>query len=422
MLPTSHLVPMNEMPLARASTDEALLLADAFSDFIAASAKLEGSYRDLQIEVAQLGSELADRNAELEASLRSNEQMRLALVEIVDSMPCGVLVLGEDARVLRMNPEAKRLLALPGAPGSRKQAAGDPADPADLDEIAARTGVDLNPFCAIEGESEISFPLSGTGAAGRRWIELRTRRLTAEPGGAKAILILGDISAHKQAEQDREAGRRALALAEVAATLAHEIRNPLASLELFAGLLEEEPARSAEWLTHLRAGLRGLAGTVNNVLSFHGVGFPHMRPLELGKALAAATEFVRPITGQAGLVLSFGGGGLEGRVLANEAALQQLLLNLVTNAVRHTPSGGSIAVSLTQTDAAHLRVEVSDTGCGIAPEHLPHIFRAGWSASGASSGLGLAVCQRIAAQHGTELRVASEPGRGTTFQMELNLL
>ncbi len=417
---------MNELllPIARPSADEALLLADAFSDFIAASAKLEGSYRDLQIEVAQLGSELADRNAELEASLRSNEQMRLALVEIVDSMPCGVLVLGADARVLRMNPEAKRLLALQGGPESQaRQAAADPADPADLDEIAARTGVDLNPFCAIEGESEISLaPPGGTGAAGRRWIELRTRRLTAEPGGAQAILILGDISAHKQAEQDREAGRRALALAEVAATLAHEIRNPLASLELFAGLLEEEPSRSAEWLTHLRAGLRGLAGTVNNVLSFHGVGFPHMQPLELGKALAAATEFVRPITGQAGIALSFHGAGLQGKVLANEAALQQLLLNLVTNAVRHTPSGGSIAVSLTQPDVAHLRVAVSDTGSGIAPEHLPHIFHAGWSASGSSSGLGLAVCQRIAAQHGTELRVASEPGRGTTFQMELNLL
>ena len=416
MLPTSHLVPMNEqlLPLTRPSADEALLLADAFSEFIAASAKLEGSYRDLQVEVAQLGSELAARNAELEASLRSNEQMRLALVEIVDSMPCGVLVLGEDARVLRINPEARRLLDMQGG--------REDFLPSDLEEIAVRTGVDLKPFCAIEGESEFSFAPVRAESGARRWIELRTRRLTAEPGDAKTILILGDVSAHKQAEQDREEGRRALALAEVAATLAHEIRNPLASLELFAGLLEEDPARSSEWLTHLRAGLRGLSGTVNNVLSFHGVGFPHLQPLALGPAIAAAVEFVRPITAQAGLALSLQGGEIAGSVLANEAALQQLILNLVINAVRHTPAGGSLAISLTQPDAEHLRLEVSDTGCGIAPEHLPEIFRPGWSGRGASSGLGLAVCQRIAAQHGSVLRAASKLGCGATFQMELVLL
>ena len=419
-----------------------MLLADAFSEFIAASAKLEGSYRDLQIEVAQLGSELAARNAELEASLRSNEQMRLALVEIVDSMPCGVLVLAGDARVLRINPEARRLLALEGGrptDRSANRSADRPGNgPVDLDEIAACTGVDLNPFCTIEGESEFSFAPLRAEDEPRRWIELRTRRLTAESGGAKTILILGDVSAHKQAERDREAGRRALALAEVAATLAHEIRNPLASLELFVSLLEGDPERSAEWVGHLRAGLRGLAGTVNNVLSFHGIGFPHLRPLSLGAAVAAAAEFVRPITEQAGIELFFDGASVPGDVMANEAALQQLVLNLASNAVRHTPAGGRISISVVPVGpvasvptvpqpgppgaAAHLRLEVRDNGCGIAPEHLEEIFRAGWSVTGTSSGLGLAVCQTIAAQHGSVLRVTSAPGCGAAFSMELPLL
>ncbi len=406
-----------ELP-GRSASEEALLLADAFSDFIHASEKLEGSYRDLQAEVAQLGSELAARNRALEASLRENEAMRLALVEIVDSMPCGVLVLGENERVLRINPEAKRLLDLP----EEQDACGD------LAGIAAATSVDLRPLAALEGKSEFSFlPGSGETAAphpeqARRWVELRARRLAGQGSGVHTILILGDVSAHKQAEQDREAGRRALALAEVAATLAHEMRNPLGSLELFLRLLEGEPARSSQWLGHLRAGLRALAGTVNNVLSFHGIGFPHMRALRLGRAIEAAAEFVRPITEQAGLLLSVRGTDLEGTVMANETALQQVLLNLVTNAVRHTGAGGGVTIALTQTDATHVLLEVSDTGLGIAPEHLRDVFRAGWSASGERSGLGLAVCQRIAAQHGTELRVASVPGHGTRFSMELPLL
>ncbi len=402
------------MPLVGSSKQEALLLADAFSEFITASAKLESSYRDLQEEVGQLGSQLAARNAALEASLRENEQMRLALVEVVDSMPCGVLVLGEAERVLRINPEASRLLGLHDRVPS----------PVDLQEIVACTSVDLRPFCALEGESEFSFAslVDAAGDRPRRWIELRTRRLSGEPGGAQTILILSDISAHKRAEVDREAGRRAVALAEIAATLAHEIRNPLASLELFVGLLEEDPERSAEWITHLRAGLRGLAGTVNNVLSFHGIGFAHLRPLALGMAVGAATEFVRPITEQAGLRLRLEGSNTPGTAMANEAALQQLLLNLVTNAVRHTPAGGEIVISLEHSDAAHLVLQVADTGRGIAAEHLHAIFRPGWSANGESSGLGLAVCQSIAAQHGTVLCVRSTPGCGSTFQMELPVL
>lgn len=399
-------------------TADASALADAFSEFIAAAGILERSYRELQTEVTALGQELAARNAALEGSLRENERMRLALVALIDSMPCGVLVLDAVGHVERMNAEARALLELSEADAA-----------SDLDAIAATSGVDLRPFAVMAGESELSFSPRNAGAAARRWIELRTRPLPSSETGAdgdalgRTILILRDISAHKQAEGEREAGRRALALAEVAATLAHEIRNPLASMELFTDLLEVEPQRSSEWLGHLRAGLRGLANTVHNVLSFHAAEAPHLRPVALGPALDAAAEFVRPIAHQAGIALVIEGvepgrAEFEGEVLANEAALQQVVLNLVTNAIRHTPPGGQVRVALRCTAAGGAAIEVADTGSGIAREHLSEIFRAGWSASGASPGLGLAVCQRIAVQHGATLVASSEPGRGTCFLME----
>ncbi len=414
MLPTSHQLQIYELPLPNTlpSRVEARLLADAFSEFITASSALESSYRDLQAEVVQLGSELAAQNAALEASLHENEQMHLALAQIVDLMPCGVLVLDAQAKVLRMNAEATRLLSL----------SGEDMRPATLEAIAACTGLDLRPFCAIEGESEISL---GAGSAANnpvRWMELQTRQLSSSHAGARTILILNDITAHKQAEGDREAGRRALALAEVAATLAHEIRNPLGSLELFLSLLEEDPARSPEWIEHLRAGVRGLSGTVNNVLSFHGPGFAHLQPLEFGPAIAAAVEFARPLAEQSELRLICNGSGLPGRVLANEAAFQQIILNLVANAVRHTAASGSITVTLRQQTPTRLMLEVADTGCGIDPEHLASIFKPGWSGTGDRSGLGLAVCQSIAAQHGTVLQVESAPGLGTCFSMGVDLI
>ncbi len=456
MLPTSHLAPRN-VPEPRALfagpvPAEASMLADAFSEFIAAAARLEASYSELQEQVAQLGVELAERNTALNASLAENQRMRLALQGIVDSMPCGVLVLERDGALSMINPEGMRLLELEPAY----------AHAASLGAISARIGIDLGSLVCDdrvqEGEQEFSLP----GTAGKRWIEVRNRRLYARAGAeagctngrgngarehgrrgrwSQTILILRDVTAHKQAEQERERGRRATALAEVAAMLAHEIRNPLASLELFAGLLAgssclaQGAGAEQQWIAHMRAGIRSLSGTVNNVLSFHGAGFPSLAPLALNEAIASSVEFVRPITEQAGIELALAlepaleptlntsASASPRLVLGNASALQQLVLNLVSNAVRHTPQRGRIQVTVRSlTGAPRAEVSVTDTGCGIAPEHLSEIFRAGFSGGGDSSGLGLAVCSQIVRQHEGTLRVVSEPGRGATFLVELPTL
>ena len=90
-------------------------LADAFSEFISASSLLEASYRDLQQEVAHLGVELAERNAALTRSLEENDRMRAALQQIIDSMPCGVLVSDDAESIVMINPEGRRLLELGSA-------------------------------------------------------------------------------------------------------------------------------------------------------------------------------------------------------------------------------------------------------------------------------------------------------------------
>ena len=451
--------------------DEASLLAAAFSEFIAAAARLEASYAELQGQVAQLGLELAERNAALNASLAENERMRLALQQIVDSMPCGVLVLENDGSLSMINPEGLRLLGieprdrhdcgLEGRDGLdrekasagetiRNRRSADPAvirTPATLDEVSRRAGIDLAPFIENEriAEGEQEFSLAGAG--GKRWIEVRNRRLYAhadeKPRGERwrqTILILRDVTAHKQAEQERERGRRATALAEVAAMLAHEIRNPLASLELFAGLIAESPSVAQseggelEWISHMRAGIRSLSGTVNNVLSFHGVGFPALAPLPLAEAIRSSVEFVRPIANAAGVALCFRADNFEASVLGNASALQQLVLNLVANAVRSTPKGGRVAVTVRsaardKAKAPGVEIEFADTGCGIRAEHLDEIFRAGFSASGNTSGLGLAVCRQIVTQHGGRIEVASTHElragagvSGTVFRVELPTL
>jgi signal transduction histidine kinase len=172
----------------------------------------------------------------------------------------------------------------------------------------------------------------------------------------------------------------------------------------------------------MRAGIRSLSGTVNNVLSFHGAGFPALAPLDLAETIESSVEFVRPIAEQAGILLHYDPPACGAQILGNASGLQQVVLNLVSNAVRHTGKGGEVRVSLRATDTGNIVIECSDTGSGIPEQQLADIFRPGFSGSGDRSGLGLAVCGRIVRQHGGEMRVSSKPGDGTTFYVELPTL
>ena len=419
MLPSSHAAPI--IDAGPASLPSSGLLADAFSEFISASSLLEASYRDLQREVRQLSFELAERNAALTRSLAENDRMRAALQQIIDSMPCGVLVLDTAETIVMINPEGRRLLEL----GS--------AQVMNLRALSAVSRIDFESLVA-GSEDRLDNEICIACATGKRWLAIGRRKLSgvsasqervSANAALKSIWILRDITASKQAELEREAARSALALAEVSTTLAHEIRNPLASMELFAGLIADDPVNANQWISHLRAGIRLLSGTVNNVLSIHGGGNPHLAPVNLTACAQGGVEFVQPIAEQAGVLLSFASGGDDLTVQGNENLLRQIVLNLICNAIRHTPAGGTIEVSLkgmTLRGDRRALVEVADTGCGIPHYLIGRVFEAGFSVNGDTPGLGLAVCRRLMNAHGGEIRVSSRVNCGTTFQLEFPAL
>jgi len=430
MLPSSHVVPINEAGPEVLHSPR--MLADAFSEFISASSLLEASYRDLQQEVAHLGLELAERNAALSHSLAENDRMRAALQQMIDSMPCGVLVVDTAETIVMINPEGRRLLEL----GSARVRS--------LRELSAVSQVNFESLMT-GSEDQLDNEVCLSSGAGKRWLAIGNRRLSCastgrEAGGHEAgdsraalqsIWILRDITANKQAEQEREAARSAMALAEISTILAHEIRNPLASMELFAGLIAEDPEQTTQWVSNLRAGIRLLSGTVNNVLSIHCGGSSHLVSMNLTSCMRSGVEFVQPIAEQASVSLSFVGAeesltSLTGLTIqGNENGLRQIILNLVCNAIRHTPAGGKIVVSVERTRRAGKMgalVKITDTGCGIPAHMLEHLFEAGFSADGNTPGLGLAVCKRLMMQHGGEIRVSSRVNHGSTFELEFPTL
>lgn len=248
------------------------------------------------------------------------------------------------------------------------------------------------------------------------------------PAGSRAILICRDTTTSKEAEREREASRNLVALAEMATVLAHEIRNPLGSMELLTGLLAGDAGLSEDskqCIQHLQAGVRSLSAVVNNVLRFYSLGTSNLQPTQLADALRSAANFVQPLARQNGVALNLQLTLGTAKLLADAGGLQQVVLNLVCNALRHTSAGGNITIAaqvMSRNDERFAVVEVADTGKGIRAEDIPHIFEPGFSTGKQSPGLGLTVCQRIVEQHGGTIAVSSQLDRGTTFHMEFPVL
>jgi signal transduction histidine kinase len=393
MLPTSHLAQMNRTLIAGFNTEP--VLADAFAAFTAAAGRLEGSYQQLQGEVARLREELEERNAALGSSLAENERMRAGLSRILEALPSGVIVLESNGEIGFVNPEARRML-------------GDEL-PALLPRVGRKPN-DEQEFC-VGPETK------------KRWIVVRTAEASTRDKN-QMVLIVRDVTAQREMDREREEARRLLALAEMSTVLAHEIRNPLGSMELLAGLLTQSGDLGTEqrqWVEHLQAGVRSLSATVNNVLRVHSLGMAALAPLQLVPVLRSAVRFVAPLAEQSGIKvwtdLELGNAEING----NPGELQQIFLNLALNSFRHTSAGGQVKVRA-RVENKTVVIEFSDTGAGIAPENLPKIFETGFSTKTDSPGLGLAVCHKIVQQHGGTITVHSEPGTGTAFRMEFPIL
>jgi signal transduction histidine kinase len=141
--------------------------------------------------------------------------------------------------------------------------------------------------------------------------------------------------------------------------------------------------------------------------------------------MASACLFViRRVAESRGVRLERGTAEPEVHVEADQTRLTQLLVNLVDNGLKYTPAGGTVTVAVGQTPAGAL-VRVADTGVGIAPAHLPHLFERFYRVDQAraraegGAGLGLAISQWLARAHGGEITVESRPGRGTTFTVRV---
>lgn len=424
--PNTTLRQMNPLPIDLESLKsgegpaEAGLLLEAFQMFTQASSSLETAFQQLQERTRRLSVELAAKNRELKKSLREKEEVQNFLARILESLPCGVLAMDESGKVTHCNPVAAEILDHPGAGKgrSRKSERRQAAIQEYLDAFSDREGAG--------GEVEIPLVLGGkmkvlaTSSTGLR---------NASGSRAGMLHIIRDITEIKTLEARNKRSERLAAMGEMAVELAHEIRNPLGSIELFASLLGKELPKSSDpgrWAENIRIGSRSLNNIVSNMLHFANPHAPQFQEVNLHDLLREILNFTEPILKQREVWVETRLEAKECTISGDRELLKQMILNLVLNSLQAMPARGSITMGTRDVHTLPggaacegIELTVRDTGFGIPPENLSRIFDPFFTTNRNGTGLGLSVVHQIIEQHSGFIRVESAVNVGTTFTMVL---
>ncbi|ACB73658.1 hybrid sensor histidine kinase/response regulator [Opitutus terrae] len=275
---------------------------------------------------------------------------------------------------------------------------------------------------------------------GCRWMLVSARAQRGEDGRVTGVTgTLTDVTAAKRAEAELIAARTAAeaaskAKSEFLSTMSHELRTPLnAVIGLAESLLEAgeamEAARVRRYLEIIHTSGRQLLAQINDILDLArieaGRTMPEPALFDLAAAAAELLESLRYEAQGKGLTTATHRPDAPLLVHADERLIRQALSNLLSNALKFTPAGGAVDLTVEPTPAGGVRVAVRDSGIGIAPEKHARLFRPFSQIDGSLSrphggtGVGLALVERIARLHGGRVAVSSAPGQGSTFSLDL---
>jgi signal transduction histidine kinase len=261
---------------------------------------------------------------------------------------------------------------------------------------------------------------------GERQIEVEARSgRELEELASAANRMITTLAAEESARDTADAARR-----QVVAAVSHDLRTPLSALGLLTQALEDElvdPATARRYVRTMGAHVRTLGALIDDLFELSCLDAGEVAwstaAVNLAGLVGEACELVRPSTEAAGVALRAELPQDLAPAQANAEQLRRVLLNLLQNAIHHTPPDGSVAIRAAAVNGA-VEVEIADTGAGIAPEDRPHVFEPfyrggeGAARTGPGGGLGLAISRAIVEAHGGRIWLADAAG-GTHIRFTL---
>jgi len=384
-------------------------LREAMLRFQEATERLQGSYARLQDEVRELRRRLEAKDRELDRSLAERARLTSYLEHLLESVPSGVVAVDPQGRISTLNRAAQEIT------GFGPEAVGEPFSQVFRFEEPAEADLD-----ALEAVSRPVVTLHR--ADGRRvLLGLRVSPFRGEAGEVLGrVVVFQDVTRLRRLEEQEERNRRLVAMGQMAAGIAHEIRNPLGSLELFAHHLVEELRGTAheDLAGQVLKGLQNLSRITGNLLLFARQVEPRCQPVDLREVVAEAALYARS-------AIRAKGASLEedlrpAPVRADPDLVRQALLNVLLNAAQAVEPGGRVRVECAPVESEEppaVRVAVCDDGPGVPEAERERIFDPFYTTRARGVGLGLAIVQRIVAAHGGWVAVDGSPWGGARFTL-----
>ena len=247
--------------------------------------------------------------------------------------------------------------------------------------------------------------------------------------GKFIISVIRDITERKKTEEELK--RRARQLEDLVSTLTHDLKTPLIGAETtfkhmnegYFGTLTNEQKQIVDLLNQNNASALRLVNNLLSVFKYESQSYKLLiETIEVSKLINRSIDIVKPLLKEKNISLKISDTSFK--FICDPFELERILVNLLTNAIKYTPSGGQIEIKAVKNEDGNVLINVEDTGKGISQEDLPNIFERFWQSKkldsiSNSTGLGLYLCKQIIEAHGGKIWAKSELGKGTQITFEI---
>ncbi|OGO11570.1 MAG: hypothetical protein A2Z45_04310 [Chloroflexi bacterium RBG_19FT_COMBO_55_16] len=355
-------------------------------------------------EVGQLAGAINAMRVQLRAQYGRLDTERKKLVAVLKQLSDGVMIVDEMGKVQMVNPAAQRMFSV-------KE--GDALDRSLPSVVRHHQIIDLRRKCLESGENQVtSLEVPGK----HQIFQVEAIPLVHTLPGS-VLLVVNDLTHLRRLETVRR---------DFISNISHELRTPLASLKALAETLQEsaldDPPAARRFLNRIEAEVDALSLMVQELLELSRIESGKV-PLELKPVppqdlLTSAIERLQLQSENSGIQVQLHCPADLPLVLADPPRIEQVVVNLLHNAIKFTPAGGNITLSAESSEDIIL-FSIKDTGSGISAEDLPRIFerffKADRARSGGGTGLGLAISRHLVEAHGGRIWAESLEGHGSTF-------